>query len=67
MFRVELPPITRSSDCTYSFWYLSNLAATCCDHGWDVTQQVAARFDKYQKLYVQSEVLMMGGGSTQNK
>jgi hypothetical protein len=29
-------------------------------------QQVAARFDKYQKLYVQSELLMMGGGSTRN-
>jgi hypothetical protein len=29
MFRVEPPPIIRSSDCTYSFWYLSSLAATC--------------------------------------
>jgi hypothetical protein len=33
VFQVEPPPIIRSSDCTYSFWYLSNLAATCCDHG----------------------------------
>jgi hypothetical protein len=24
MFRAEPPPIIRSSDCTYSFWYLSN-------------------------------------------
>jgi hypothetical protein len=31
MFRVEPLPIIRSSDCTFSFWYLSNLAATCCD------------------------------------
>jgi hypothetical protein len=29
-------------------------------------QQVAARFDKYQKLYVQCELLMMGGSSTRN-
>jgi hypothetical protein len=60
MFPEEPPPIIRSSDCTYSFWYLSNLAATCCDHGWD------GRFDKYQKLYVQSELPMMGGASTRN-
>jgi hypothetical protein len=74
MFWVEPPPIIRSSNCTYSSWYLSNLLATCCDHGWDGTaapsqplsQQVAARFDKYQELYVQFELLMMGGGSTQN-
>jgi hypothetical protein len=39
MFRVEPPPIIRSSDCTYSFWYLSNHAATCCNHGWDRTKQ----------------------------
>jgi hypothetical protein len=49
MFRVEPPPIIRSSNCTYSFWYLSNLAATCCDYGGDGTQ---------------SELLIMGGGST---
>jgi hypothetical protein len=30
MFRVEPPPIIRGSDCTYSFWYLSKLTATCC-------------------------------------
>jgi hypothetical protein len=30
MFRAEPPPIISSSDCTYSVWYLSNLAATCC-------------------------------------
>jgi hypothetical protein len=30
------------------------------------SQHVAARFDKYQKLYVQSELLMMGGGSARN-
>jgi hypothetical protein len=35
MVRVEPPPIIRISDCTYSFWYLSNFAATCCDNGWD--------------------------------
>jgi hypothetical protein len=33
MFRVETPPIIRSTDCTYRFWYLLNLAATCYDHG----------------------------------
>jgi hypothetical protein len=33
MFRLDPPPIIRSSDCTYNFWYVSNLAATCCDHG----------------------------------
>jgi hypothetical protein len=38
MYRVEPPPIIRSSDCTYSFWYLSNLAATCCNHGWAETR-----------------------------
>jgi hypothetical protein len=47
MFRMEPPPIIRSLDCTYSFWYLSMLG-------------------KYQKLYVQSELLMMGGGCTRN-
>jgi cell fate (sporulation/competence/biofilm development) regulator YlbF (YheA/YmcA/DUF963 family) len=26
-------------------------------------QQTAARFDRYQKLYVQFELLMMGGGT----
>jgi hypothetical protein len=74
MFRLAPSPIIRSSDFTYSFWYLSNRAATFCDHGWDRnavpsqpwSQQVAARFDKYQKLYVQSELLMMGEGSTRN-
>jgi hypothetical protein len=64
MFRVETPPITTSLDCTHRLWYLLNLAATCCDHGWDGTP--AARFDKYQKLCVQSELLMMGEGSTRN-
>jgi hypothetical protein len=59
MFQAVAPPIIRSSNCTYSFWYLSNLAATCCYHGWDGN----ARFDKYQKLYVQFELLMMGGGT----
>jgi hypothetical protein len=74
MIQAEPAPNIRSSDCTYSFWYLSNLAAACCDHGWDGTpfpsqpssQQVAARFDKHQKLHLQSELLMMGGGSTRN-
>jgi hypothetical protein len=43
---------------------LSNLAANCCYHGWDGTAFLsAARFDKYQKLYVQFELLMMGGGT----
>jgi hypothetical protein len=37
MFRVEPPPVMRSSDCTHSFWFLSNLAATCCSHDWDGT------------------------------
>jgi hypothetical protein len=52
MFRVEPLPIITSSDCTYSFWYLSNIAATCCDHGWDRTEE--------------SQVLVMGGVSTRN-
>jgi hypothetical protein len=60
MFRVESPPIIRSSDCTYTFWYLSNFAATFCYHGWVGT------LDKYQKPYVQSELLMRGGVSTRN-
>jgi hypothetical protein len=29
MFQAVPPPIIRSSKCTYSFWYLSDLAATC--------------------------------------
>jgi hypothetical protein len=72
MFRAEPPPIIRSSDCTYSFWYLSDFAATCCDHGWDGTgnqfhpNHDRKSFDKYQKLYVQSKLLMMGGGSIPN-
>jgi hypothetical protein len=37
MFQAVPPPIIRSSNCTYGFWYLSNLAATCCCHGWDGT------------------------------
>jgi hypothetical protein len=37
MFWMEPPPIIRSSDSTYSFWFLLNLAATCCDHGWHGT------------------------------
>jgi hypothetical protein len=74
MFQAVPLPIIRSSNSTYSFWYLSNLAANCCYHGWDGTgldtywkcihfqqqQQIAARFDEYQKLYVQFELLMMG-------
>jgi hypothetical protein len=80
MFQAVPLPIIRSSNCTYSFWYLSNFAATCCYHGWDGTgldvnsmskpvpsqpreQQVAAKFDKYQKLYIQFELQMMGRGT----
>jgi hypothetical protein len=68
-FRLLPPPFIRRSDCTYSFSSLSNLSATCRDfrvpfQPW--WQQVAARFGKYEKLYVQSELLMMGGGSTRN-
>jgi hypothetical protein len=37
MFQAVPPPIIRSSNCTYSFWYLSNLAASCRYHGWDGT------------------------------
>jgi hypothetical protein len=29
MFRMEPPPIIRSSDCTNSFWSLSKFAAVC--------------------------------------
>jgi hypothetical protein len=36
-FQAVPPPIIRSSKCTYSFWCLSNLAVTCCYHGWDGT------------------------------
>jgi hypothetical protein len=32
MFQAVPLPIIRSSNCTYSFWYLSNLAATCCSN-----------------------------------
>jgi hypothetical protein len=35
MFQAVPPPIIRSSNCTYSFWYLSTLAATCCYHDLD--------------------------------
>jgi hypothetical protein len=35
MFQAVAPPIIMSSNCTYSFWYLTNLAATCCYHGSD--------------------------------
>jgi hypothetical protein len=45
VFQAVPPPIIRSSDCTYSLWYLSNLAADCCCNGWGGTQ-VAAMFDK---------------------
>jgi hypothetical protein len=38
----------------------------CCYRLRSWSQQAAARFDKYQKLYVQSELLVTGGGSTQN-
>jgi hypothetical protein len=38
----------------------------CCYLWWSWSLQVAASFDKYQKLYVQSELLMMGGVSTRN-
>jgi hypothetical protein len=34
MFQAVPPPIIRSSNRTYSFWYLSNYAATCCYYGW---------------------------------
>jgi hypothetical protein len=34
--------------------------------GMELASEVAARFDKYQKLYVQPEFLIMGGGSTRN-
>jgi hypothetical protein len=39
MFQAVPPPIIRSSNCTYSFWYLSNLAATCIYHDSSRQQQ----------------------------
>jgi hypothetical protein len=71
MFRVEPSPIIKSSDCTHSFWYLLNLPANCCDHGTKFhpnhdRNSNSKVFNKYQKLYAQSELLMMGGGSTRN-
>jgi hypothetical protein len=41
MFQAVPPPIIRSSNCAYSFWYLSDLAATCHYHVWDGTIIVA--------------------------
>jgi hypothetical protein len=51
VFQTVPPPITRSSNSTYSFWYFSNLAASCCHLGWDGTGL---------ELEVLFELLMMG-------
>jgi hypothetical protein len=43
MFQAVSLPIIRSSNCTYIFWYLSNLAAVCCYRGWDGTEREQKR------------------------
>jgi hypothetical protein len=53
MFQAVPPPIIRSSYCTSA----SGIAKPCC------CLQLSAKFDKYQQLYVQFELLMMGGGT----
>jgi hypothetical protein len=74
MFQAVPPPIIRSSNCVYSFWYLSNcnniinklLVITNIALSELITSNfliILLQFDKYQKLYVQSELLMMGGGT----
>jgi hypothetical protein len=73
MFRVEPPPIIRSSVCTYSFWYLSNLAAICCDHSWNGTgMEPDGDYNRQQQGLTNTRTVrtvrapVMGGGSTRN-
>jgi hypothetical protein len=64
MFQAVFPPIIRSSNSTYSVWYMSSLlAATASAHSANSpTLAVAAsKLDIYQMLYVELDLLMMGG------
>jgi hypothetical protein len=66
MFQAVFPPIIRSSNCTYSIWYLSNLFAAAasmeelglvCVCYWLCNSSMLAvaanKFDKYPILHVQ--------------
>jgi hypothetical protein len=61
MFQAIFPPIIRSSDCTYSIWYVSSLLAATARVGELAVAVAASKLDTYQMLYVQFELLMMGG------
>jgi hypothetical protein len=52
------PPIIRSSNCTRNIWYMSSLLAATDTVGELALQR---KLDVYQILYVQFELLMMGG------
>jgi hypothetical protein len=63
MFQAGFPPIMRSSNCAYSIGYMSSLLAWVSWHCADspTLAVVASKLDIYQMLYVQFELLMMGG------
>jgi hypothetical protein len=64
MFQVVFPPITRSSNCIYSVWYMSSLLVATASVGelaLPTLAVAASKLDVYQMLYIQSELLMMGG------
>jgi 23S rRNA A2030 N6-methylase RlmJ len=51
-----VPPITRSSNCIYSIWYMSSLLTNS-----PKLAAAASKLDIHQMLYIQFELLMMGG------
>jgi hypothetical protein len=55
MLQAGFPPIIRSSNCTYSIWYMLSLLAATASVG------ELAVLDIYQMLYVQFTLLMMVG------
>jgi hypothetical protein len=63
MFQAVFPPIIRSSNSIYSTWYTSSLLAATASVGELVpTLEVAvSKLNIYQMLYIQFELLLMGG------
>jgi hypothetical protein len=55
-------PIIRSCNCSYSIWYISGLVAATASVG----ELAKSKLDIYQMLYVQFELLMMGGETACN-
>jgi hypothetical protein len=53
--------------CHFSQFIYFNNALVCCFCLFGINKcDIFLQFDKYQKLYIQSELLMVDGGSTRN-